>query len=38
MAIIEIKNLKKVFTTKSDSLVALRDINISIEKVRYLES
>ena len=32
MAIIEIKNLKKVFTTKSDSLVALRDINLSIEK------
>ena len=32
MAIIEIKNLMKVFKTKSDELVALRDINISIEK------
>ncbi|MBQ2204903.1 MAG: ATP-binding cassette domain-containing protein, partial [Lachnospiraceae bacterium] len=32
MAIIEIKNLKKVFTTKSDKLVALQDINLSIEK------
>ena len=32
MAIIEIKNLKKVFTTKTDKLVALQDINLSIEK------
>lgn len=32
MAIIEIKNLMKVFKTKSDELVALRDINISIER------
>ena len=32
MPIIEIKNLKKVFATKTDKLVALQDINISIEK------
>ena len=32
MAIIEIKNLKKIFATKTDKLVALQDINISIEK------
>ena len=32
MAIIEIKNLKKIFSTKTDRLVALQDINISIEK------
>ena len=32
MAIIEIKNLKKVFITKTDKLVALQDINLSIEK------
>ena len=32
MAIIEIKNLKKVFETKSDKLVALQDINLSIKK------
>ena len=32
MAIIEIKNLKKVFKTKNDEFTALRDINLSIER------